>query len=101
MNGKTSLSMKAVHIVYGDQPIVVQCVPRQVVKGKVFIKARPDSKGAFVPPGTPEHEVFSSLKNEVAGYTSNSVISVSNRRISSCVSMSAEQVITILASSIS
>ena len=31
--------MKALRIVYGDEVIVVQCVPRQVVKGKgVLIK---------------------------------------------------------------
>ena len=33
MSEKESPSMKALRIVYGDEVIVVQCVPRQVVKG--------------------------------------------------------------------
>lgn len=68
--------MKVIRIVYGDEVIVVQCVPRQVVKGRVLIKVHPDCRVvASVPPETPEHEVLSALKNEGAGYTSNCVIS--------------------------
>lgn len=33
--------MKALRIVYGDEVITVQCVPRQVVKGRVLIKVYP------------------------------------------------------------
>ena len=55
--------MKALRIVYGDEVIVVQCVPRQVVKGRVLIKVYPDCRVvASVPPETPEHEVLSALK---------------------------------------
>ena len=42
MSEKESPSMKALRIVYGDEVIVVQCVPRQVVKGRVLIKVYPD-----------------------------------------------------------
>lgn len=67
--------MKALRIVYGDEVIVVQCVPRQVVKGRVLIKVHPDCRVIVsVPPETPEHELLSALK-EGAGYTSNCVIS--------------------------
>jgi hypothetical protein len=94
--------MKAIRIVYGDEVIVVQCVSRQVVKGRVLIKVHPDCRVvASVPPETPEHEVLSALKKEVAGYTSNCVISGSNRHTLSRVSMSAEKVIIIWVSSIS
>ncbi len=54
--------MKALRIVYGDEVIVVQCVPRQVVKGRVLIKVHPDCRVIVsVPPETPEHEL-SALK---------------------------------------
>ncbi|ENB3536393.1 M48 family metallopeptidase [Escherichia coli] len=63
MSEKESPSMKALRIVYGDEVIVVQCVPRQVVKGRVLIKVYPDCRVvASVPPETPEHEVLSALK---------------------------------------
>lgn len=41
MSEKESPAMKALRIVYGDEVIVVQCVPRQVVKGRVLIKVHP------------------------------------------------------------
>ncbi|EOM3885579.1 metal-dependent hydrolase, partial [Escherichia coli O7:H10] len=44
MSEKESPSMKALRIVYGDEVIVVQCVPRQVVKGRVLIKVHPDCR---------------------------------------------------------
>lgn len=94
--------MKALRIVYGDEVIVVQCVPRQVVKGRVLIKVYPDCRVvASVPPETPEHEVLSALKNVGAGYTSNCVISGSNRYTLFRVSMSAEKAIIISVSNIS
>ncbi|MCV5197126.1 metal-dependent hydrolase, partial [Escherichia coli] len=53
MSEKESLSMKALRIVYGDEVIVVQCVTRQVVKGRVLIKVYPDCRVvASVPPET-------------------------------------------------
>ena len=63
MSEKKSLSMNAVRFVYGDETIVVQCVPRKVVKGRILIKVHPDCRVvASVPPGTPEQDVISSLK---------------------------------------
>ena len=63
MSEKKSLSMNAVRFVYGDETIVVQCVPRQVVKGRILIKVHPDCRVvASVPPGTPELDVISALK---------------------------------------
>ncbi|MDT1852714.1 YgjP-like metallopeptidase domain-containing protein, partial [Acinetobacter baumannii] len=63
MSEKESPSMKALRIVYGDEVIVVQCVPRQVVKGRVLIKVHPDCRVIVsVPPETPEHELLSALK---------------------------------------
>ena len=47
MSEKESPSMKALRIVYGDEVIVVQCVPRQVVKGRVLIKVYPDCFGLW------------------------------------------------------
>ncbi|MGK3600312.1 metal-dependent hydrolase, partial [Escherichia coli] len=44
MSEKKSLSMNAVRFVYGDETIVVQCVPRQVVKGRILIKVHPDCR---------------------------------------------------------
>lgn len=80
--------MNAVRFVYGDETIVVQCVPRQVVKGRILIKVHPDCRVvASVPPGTPELDVISALKSEGAGYTSNYATSGSNKRISFRVSM--------------
>jgi hypothetical protein len=65
MSEKESPAMKALRIVYGDEVIVVQCVPRQVVKGRVLIKVYPDCRVvASVPPETPEHEVLSALKKK-------------------------------------
>ena len=94
MSEKESPSMKALRIVYGDEVIVVQCVPRQVVKGRVLIKVYPDCRVvASVPPETPEHVG--------AGYTSNCVISGSNRYTLFRVSMSAEKAIIISVSNIS
>jgi hypothetical protein len=67
----------------------------------VLIKVHPDCRVvASVPPETPEHEVLSALKKG-AGYTSNCVISGSNRHTLFRVSMSAEKAITILVSNIS
>jgi hypothetical protein len=102
MSEKESPSMKALRIVYGDEVIVVQCVPRQVVKGRVLIKVHPDCRVIVsVPPETPEHELLSALKKEGAGYTSNCVISGSNRHTLFRVSMSAEKAIIISVSNIS
>ena len=100
MSEKESPAMKALRIVYGDEVIVVQCVPRQVVKGRVLIKVYPDCRVvASVPPETPEHEVLSALKKR--GRWIYCVISGSNRHTLFRVSMSVEKAITILVSSIS
>ena len=41
MSEKESPAMKAIRIVYGDEAIAIQCVPRQVVKGRVLIRLAP------------------------------------------------------------
>ncbi len=60
MSEKESPSMKALRIVYGDEVITVQCVPRQVVKGRVLIKVYPDCRVVASvldwPPESPDNQ---------------------------------------------
>lgn len=102
MSEKESPSMKALRIVYGDEVIVVQCVPRQVVKGRVLIKVYPDCRVvASVPPETPEHEVLSALKKRGRWIYQQLRDFRSNRHTLFRVSMSAEKAIIISVSNIS